>query len=37
MLVYQAALAFKIWINQDPPIELMMNTAYKALGVSDVS
>jgi shikimate dehydrogenase len=37
MLVYQAALAFKIWINQYPPIELMMNTAYKALGVSDVS
>lgn len=37
MLVYQAALAFKIWMNQYPPIDLMMATAYRALGVSNVS
>ncbi len=37
MLIYQAALAFRIWMNQDPPIDLMMATAYRALGVSSVS
>ncbi|MEM2303898.1 MAG: shikimate dehydrogenase [Candidatus Methanomethylicia archaeon] len=37
MLIYQAALAFKIWMNQYPPIDLMMATAYRALGVSNVS
>lgn len=33
MLVHQAVLAFKIWVNLNPPVDLMMATAYKALGV----
>lgn len=37
MLVHQAALAFRIWVNLDPPLDLMMATAYKALGVRNVS
>lgn len=36
MLVHQAVLAFKIWINLDPPVDLMMAIAYKALGVKSV-
>ncbi|MEM0453167.1 MAG: shikimate dehydrogenase [Sulfolobales archaeon] len=31
MLVHQAAAAFKLWTDVEPPIELMFTTAYSAL------
>jgi shikimate dehydrogenase len=31
MLVYQGAIAFKLWTGKDPPLEIMFKTAEKAL------
>ncbi|MDY6834579.1 MAG: shikimate dehydrogenase [Chloroflexota bacterium] len=32
MLVYQGAVSFELWTGKDAPVELMMETARKALG-----